>query len=197
MRADDKHRSAAMPAKKTKHVPAMSDSAVKAKTGKDWNGWFTTLDKAGARKLQHKAIAALLQERQGISGWWSQMVTVEYERSRGLREMHQTSAGYSVSATKTIATTLAQLYEATADEAQRKAWFPKGTFVPSSQTKNKYVNGAWRKDARLNVGFYAKGEGRAQIAIQVNKLADKDDVERERDIWKAALAKLQTRLEDR
>ena len=26
----------------------MSDAAIKAKTGKDWAGWFAALDKAGA-----------------------------------------------------------------------------------------------------------------------------------------------------
>jgi hypothetical protein len=184
-----------MPAKKTAYVPAMADSAVKAKTGKSWGDWFSTLDKAGARKLSHKEIAKVLNEKLGVSGWWSQMVTVEYERSRGLRELHQKADGYSVGATKTIATTVAKLYEATADANERKKWFPKGAFKPSSQTKNKYFNGEWQAGARLNVGFYSKGAGKSQIAVQVSKLVDKDAVERERERWKAALAKLQTSLE--
>jgi hypothetical protein len=184
-----------MPARKNAYVPAMSDSAVKAKTGKDWTAWFNALDKAGAKKLPHKQIAELLHEKHGVPGWWSQMVTVEYELSRGLREKHQKSDGYSVGATKTIATTLSKLYEATVDTDQRKTWFPKGMFKPSSQTKNKYFNGEWKKSARLNIGFYAKGEGRAQIAVQINKLIEKAEVEHEREIWKAALAKLQSSLE--
>ena len=28
----------------------MTDAAIKAKTGKDWEGWFKALDKAGAAK---------------------------------------------------------------------------------------------------------------------------------------------------
>jgi len=169
----------------------MADDAVKAKTGKTWKSWFSTLDKAGAKQLPHKKIAEVLSKQHGVPGWWSQMVTVEYERARGLRETHQTASGYSVSATKTIATTLAKLYAATADAASRKKWFPRGTFTPSSQTKNKYLNGAWNGDARLNIGFYAKGDDKAQIAIQVNKLAAKEHVESEREAWKTALTKLQ------
>ena len=44
------------------HVPSTSDAAVKAKTGKDWAGWFGVLDKGGAAKLDHKAIAHMLSE---------------------------------------------------------------------------------------------------------------------------------------
>lgn len=182
-----------MPSKASVHTPSMSDAAVKAKTGKDWAGWFSTLDKAGAMKLQHREIAALLHGKLGVPAWWSQMVTVEYELSRGLRERHQKSDGYSVGVTKTIATSLSKLYAATVDAERRKQWFPQGAFKASSQTRNKYLNGEW-KGARVNVGFYAKGD-KAQIAVQVNKLANKEAVERERATWKAALARLQAVLE--
>jgi hypothetical protein len=173
----------------------MSDEAVKSKTGRDWRSWFAVLDKAGATKLKHRDIAEMLADKYELSGWWSQCVTVEYELARGLRERHETADGYSVSATKTIAAGVSDLYAACTDEAKRKAWFPRGAFKASSQTKNKYLNGAWKKKARLNVGFYPKGDGKAQIAIQVNRLDDKEDVERERAAWRAALTKLQAQLE--
>jgi hypothetical protein len=47
----------------------------------------------------------------------------------------------------------------------------------------------------LEIGFYAKERGKAQIAIQVNRLAKRADVDRERAAWKAALTKLQELLE--
>ena len=100
-----------------------------------------------------------------------------------------------MSATKTIGANVADVYAACTDEAKRKAWFPRGAFRASSQTKNKYLNGAWKKKSRLNVGFYPKGDGKAQIAIQVSRLEDKEDVERERTAWRAALTKLQAQLE--
>jgi len=177
------------------YFPSMSDAAVKAKTGKDWAGWFGALDKAGAAKLDHRAITDILSEKHGIPGWWCQMVTVEYERARGLRVRHQTTSGFSVAISKTIATSLADLYEATANAAKRKQWFPMGAFELSRQTKDKYFRGSWNKNARLEIGFYAKGAGKAQIAVQVNKLAKKADVELERAAWKKALGKLQELVE--
>jgi hypothetical protein len=179
-----------MPARKTAYVPAMSDASVKAKTGKDWNGWFAALDKAGAAKLDHKSIAALIAEKYGIPGWWCQ----KYERARGLRARHQTTDGFTVSASKTIGVSLPKLYAATANAAQRKKWFPQGAFEPSSQTKDKYLNGSWNGSARLNIGFYAKGGNKSQIALQVSKLSKEADVELERQAWKAALSRLQTML---
>ena len=50
------------------------------------------------------------------------------------------------------------------------------------------------ENARLEVGFYAKGAAKAQVALQVNKLASVDAVEKERAAWKKAFAKLETLL---
>ncbi len=82
----------------------------------------------------------------------------------------------------------------TADAKQRKKWFPDGELKVSSQTENKYFRGAWNGSARLEINFYAKSGGKAQITVQIGKLAKKSDVERERMIWKKALGKLQTLL---
>ncbi|HEU4625503.1 MAG TPA: DUF4287 domain-containing protein [Steroidobacteraceae bacterium] len=177
------------------YVPSMTDAAVKAKTGKDWAEWFATLDAAGAGELDHKRIAHFLSSKHGLPGWWSQMVTVEYERARGRRERHETAEGYSVAVTKTLATSVPHLYAATASAAQRRKWFPKGAFEPSSHTRDKYFRGSWNKSSRLEIGFYAKGTGKAQIALQIRRLAKKGDVEAERKAWKAAVVKLQELLE--
>src|SRR5262249_32096312 len=122
-----------MPIEMQQYVPNMSDAAVKAKTGKDWAGWFGALDRAGAAQVAHRDIAELLNDRHGVPGWWSQMVTVEYERARGRRARHQTTGGYQVAVSKTVATSLDDLYAWTASPARRRAWFPRTKFVPSSQ----------------------------------------------------------------
>jgi hypothetical protein len=184
-----------MPEKRTPYVPTMDNAAVKAKTGRDWAGWFSLLDKAGAAKLEHKAIVALLSDKHAVPSWWRQMVAVEYERARGLREPHETATGFSVSVSKTIAVSLSELYAATAAEPRRKQWFPKGKFAVSSQTKDKYFRGAWNDSSRLEMGFYAKGPGKSQIAIQIGKLPDRDAVESERTAWGAAVEKLKGLME--
>ena len=173
-----------------KYVPSMSDAAVKAKTGRNWSEWFKLLDAAGGRGLEHRAIAQLLAREHGVKSWWSQMVTVEYERARGLRAPHQTASGYSVAVSKTLATSLPDLYGETATAARRRRWFPKGTFVETSQTTGKYLRGSWNATARVEMGFYSKGANKAQIAIQIGKLAGPERVEMERAAWKAALERL-------
>jgi hypothetical protein len=178
------------------YVPSMSDALVKARTGRDWAGWFRTLDKAGAVRLAHRQIADILARRHQVPGWWCQMVTVEYERARGLRQRHQSASGFSVAVSKTLATALPQLYEATARTTQRRKWFPRGEFEASSQTREKYFRGRWKQNARVEIGFYARGSDKSQIAVQVSRLAHKDEVEPVRRAWRAALAKLQVLLQD-
>jgi hypothetical protein len=72
------------------------DEAVLRKTGRKWQQWFTVLDSVGAAKMPHKQIAEYLYEKHGLSGWWSQVVTVVYEQERGLREKHQISDGFGI-----------------------------------------------------------------------------------------------------
>ena len=66
--------------------------------------------------------------------------------------------------------------------------------MESSRTKDKYWRGKW-KTGRLEIGFYAKGPGRAQIALQSNKLPNAEAVEKERALWKKAIDKLQEIVE--
>jgi hypothetical protein len=178
------------------HVPSISNAAVRARTGKDWAGWFGALDRAGARNLPHREIAQILSSRHRVPAWWSQMVAVEYERARGLRERHQATDGFSIAISRTLSTRLPHLYEVTARAGERRKWFPKGAFEPSSHTKDKYLRGRWKQGARVDIGFYARGAGKSQIAVQVSRRAKKADVEPTRARWRAALTKLQHVLDD-
>ncbi len=185
-----------MTARTHSHVPSMSDGVVKTRTGRDWAGWFAVLDKTGAAALAHRDIAHLLAARHRVPHWWSQMITVEYERARGLRARHQTTAGFSVAISKTLSTRLPHLYAATSRPGQRRKWFPRGGFELSSQTREKYFRGRWKHSARLEIGFYARGSGRSQIAVQVSRLGSRTDVEPVRRAWKSALERLKALLED-
>lgn len=185
-----------MAAKGQAAKPVPSDEGIRAKTGKGWDEWFAALDRAGAASLDHKAITAILHDKMKVGLWWGQMIAVSYERARGIRAMNQKCDGqFAVSVSKTLPVDLSTLYAAVADERARAKWFPKGPLKVSSQTKDKYFRGAWGKDgARLEIGFYAKGDGKAQIALQVNKLANAEAVEAERALWKKAMEKLASSL---
>jgi hypothetical protein len=45
----------------------ISDAAVYARTGRTWQEWFASLDAAGARKLAHKGIVAVLSKQHGTA----------------------------------------------------------------------------------------------------------------------------------
>ncbi len=122
------------------------------------------------------------------------MIAVSYERARGIRAMNQNCSGdFSVSVSKVMPAALPELFAAATSDPVR--WFPKGSFVESSKTGDKYFRGAWgKKGARLEINFYAKGPAKAQIVVQVNKLAGNEAVEAERAAWKTALLRLEERL---
>jgi hypothetical protein len=71
----------------------MDGAKVLAATGKTPDDWLAILDERGARELPHKDIARLLQADYGVPGWWSQSVTVEYERRIGRRQKGQRQNG--------------------------------------------------------------------------------------------------------
>ena len=95
--------------------PRISDEAVAAKTGKSWSEWFKLLDRAGAKKMTHQQIAAHLDEHCGVGPWWTQMVAVNYEQARGLRDKHQKPEGFEISVSRTIAAPVGKALKAWTD----------------------------------------------------------------------------------
>src|SRR5437763_14590432 len=73
-------------------LAGMSDASVKQATGKTWAEWVRILDEAGSTSKPHRDIVRLVHSL-GTPDWWSQMVTVGYERIRGLREKGQRRGG--------------------------------------------------------------------------------------------------------
>ena len=141
--------------------------------------------------IGHKAIAVYLHEQHGVPAWWSQEVTVGYERIRGLREEHQTARGFQVSVSKTLPVASEKLYEAWTVEEIRRSWL--GDDAPHIRTArpNKSLRITWVDGAtHVDVSFYPKGPSKSQVVVQHSKLADRDDVEAKRAYWKAALARL-------
>ncbi|HWY62914.1 MAG TPA: hypothetical protein VNW15_13515 [Rhizomicrobium sp.] len=170
----------------------MSDATIKAKTGRDWAAWFAALDKAGAAKLDHAAIAKLAAGKLGAGDWYGQMVAVSYERVRGIRALNQKCDGeFSVSVSKVVPVPLGKLFKAATGGAG--GWFPKGAFEETSRTADKYWRGKW-KGGQISFYFYAKGPDKSQITVDSGKLAGAEVIEKERAAWKKAVAKLEAML---
>lgn len=182
--------------KAPKKVARMSDDAVRARTGKTWAEWFKILDAAGAKKLDHKGIVTLLSTHHGIGSWWRQMLTVGYEQERGLREVHQTARGYSMSASRTVAAPLMTLYNAWMDPKTLDRWLPKTQFEIRKATEGKSIRITWTdKKTNVDVGFIPKANGKSQVALQHDKLTDAKAVARMKSYWAKALDRLRAQLE--
>jgi len=175
--------------------PSISDEAVQTKTGKTWNEWLAILDQVGAKDMSHKEIVAYLVEHYQVGSWWQQMVTVTYEQARGLREQHENSQGYQVTASKTIQAPVDKLFLAWEDKKQREAWLPDPEFHVRKATPGKSLRITW-VDGKTNVdvGFFPKGEGRGMVALSHSKLPDAQSVAHQKEYWSKALDRLETYL---
>ena len=184
-----------MVAKKTKESPRMSDASVKAKTGKAWSEWFKILDVAGAKKMTHREIVALLSKKHGVGPWWQQMVTVTYEQARGLREKHQKPGGYEISISRTIGVPVSKAFKAWADPRIRKQWLPANLTI-SKATVNKSLRIGWADGkTSLSVAFVPKGAGKAQVVAQHAKLPNAKGAAKMKEYWSKALDRLKVRIE--
>ncbi len=181
---------------KKKLSPAMSDAAVQAKTGKNWKEWFAILDRAGAKKMRHPEIAQYLHDKHAVPPWWTQMVTVNYERARGMRDVHEKPDGYSVSVSRTINTPLGKLYKSFADTKTRKTWLSEDGLVIRKATTNKTMRVTWHDGkSNLEVYFVPKSDKKSQVVVQHSKLPNAKASSTMKSYWTKALDRLRDSLE--
>jgi len=179
---------------KQNRSPDISDDAVKKATGKSWDQWFAILDRGGAKKMPHRDIANLLHELD-CGDWWSQMVTVGYERARGLRVKHQKADGFSISRSKTIAAPIGQLFKAWKDDKIRQQWLDGATLEVRKSTANRSIRIRWGDGATdVVVMFYPKGTEKAQVTVEHNKLSSAKSGEQMKRYWGMALTRLEKTL---
>jgi hypothetical protein len=166
----------------------ISDEAVKAKTGKVRKEWFLLLDSIEAYKMSHKDIARHLYEKYQISSWWSQMVTVMYEKEKGLRDKHERPDGYSISVSKVVPFPINILFNFWNDDNRLSQWLVKDNFTVRSRHLNKNIHITWI-DGKTNVdvNFYDKGKNKSQVVVQHNKLSSFDESEKVKLYWKGKL----------
>lgn len=169
----------------------ISDDAVKAKTGKTWPEWFEALDQAGAQKLSHQEIVALIRKEPKASSWWQQMVTVGYEQARGLRVVHEKPEGFEISVSKTLNLPVGTAFLLFQDPMMRRRWLKENLTVRKA-TENKSIRVDWDGGETLVViAFFAKSANKTQIAIQHSKLPSANAAKKQKLYWAEQLDKLQ------
>jgi len=195
----------------------IANASVLEKTGKKWDAWFKLLDRWGAANKTHKETAKHLAAEHGLSAWWSQMVTVEYERARGLRKVNERAGGYAFSVSRTIAAPRRRIYDAFTDAKELSRWFThdakvearvggrytngdgdSGTFLtlkPPSVVRFTWENAKHAPGSVVEVRIDAKDRGRAVATLTHSKLRTAREVKDLRDGWSWAMDSLRSYLE--
>jgi hypothetical protein len=163
-------------------IAGMSDASVRRQTGRTWAEWVRVLDAVDAAAKPHREIAAYVSSL-GTPSWWTQMVTVGYERIRGLRERgQQRSGGYQITRSRTFGVSITRLFSAFTSGRLCHRWLPKGVTL-RSMTANKRVRLGWSDGTQAVVGFTSKGAAKAVAAVQHEKLPDKTKADAMKKAW--------------
>ncbi|MFQ6012760.1 MAG: SRPBCC domain-containing protein [Thermoplasmata archaeon] len=191
--------------------------AVQAKTGRGWEAWFAILDAWKATEKGHASTAKHLVEAHGLSGWWAQTVTVEYERVRGLREVGQRGEEFVATVQRTIRTSPEAAYAALTEPGQLSHWFTqeargdlrvggrytdkdgdRGEFLrldPPNRVKYTWENPAHAPGTVVEIWISPKGEEKSLVRLAHSRLRNREEFEDLKQAWGRALDALRSYLE--
>ena len=172
-------------------LAGVSNETIKAKTGCTWERWVPALDHYGAEKMSHRDIAKIVNEKYKIDGWWSQTVTVGYERIKGLRARGQRRDGtYEVTKSRTFDVPVSTLFEAWADSGARRRWLDGESVKVRTATPPKSMRLGWSDGSIIAVGFMPKSKTKSAVAVQHTKLPDGETANRLKEYWSERLEAL-------
>lgn len=171
-------------------LAGMSDAAIEKRTGCNWEKWVWALDHARAYEWSHRAIADYVNKSYKTGDWWTQAVTVGYERIKGLRDKGQRRGGtYEATKSKTIAAPAARVHRAFTDSRLRRKWLPDVHVTIRKSAPGKSVRMTWNDDTSVEVWLTPKGVKTA-TAIAHTKLTGKEDADARKRYWDQRLKAL-------
>ena len=174
----------------------VSDESMARATGRTHAEWFGLLDAWAATEHGHTEIARWLSETHGVPGWWTQSVTVSYERARGMRGRHQMRDGYSISVTRTIGVDAARALEAFTSASLRGRWLPDASMRQRRTTAALSARFDWSDPAsRVVVTVAPKGTDKSVVAVAHERVPDAESAERLKAAWREWLGALKALLE--
>ena len=169
-------------------LAGISNEAIKKNTGCNWERWVWALDKAGAANMKHGEIARLVHTKWKVADWWTQTVTVGYERIKGLRAIGQRMDGYyEATKSRTFAVPAATLFRAWKDDATRKRWLNGAGETLRTVKPAKSLRFGWSDGSVVVIGFTPKGAGKCAVAVQHTRLPSRDAADRYKKYWSERL----------
>jgi hypothetical protein len=176
-------------------LAGIKDATIESKTGCNWERWVWALDQAGAQGWSHRAIAQHVREQYKTPMWWTQAVTVGYERIKGLRTVGQRRSGeFEAGKSKTLAAPLIRVYRAFRDTRSRRRWLGDVKLTVRTAVPNKSMRVTWPDGTSVEWYFVPKGAAKSQVAVQHVKLADREAAERMKAWWGDRLNALERML---
>ncbi|HEU4882884.1 MAG TPA: SRPBCC domain-containing protein [Longimicrobium sp.] len=190
----------------------ISDDAVRAATGRAPAEWEALLDARGAADLPHKQIVAQLQDLGVESGWWMQMLAVDYERRKGKRAVGQTAeTGFQIGVQRTLPISVDDAWQLLMSPEGVRAWlggaarWEKGekytlqdgsagevrVFKPGSHLRITLHPEGWPRASTLQVRVTPSGEQKTVISFHQEHLPGAAERDTRRRFFEAALDALQ------
>jgi len=177
-------------------TPPPSSEGMRRATGQDRGEWFAVLDTWGAAGRPYREIADWLTARHGLSPWWAQKLIVEYEQARGVRDAGVRSDGtFSGGASRTIAAPVENVFQAFVDGGLRQRWLPGIDLRERAVQPGRSARFDWGDGTRINVSFQAKGDAKAVVAVEHERLPDTRAAQEAKASWRDRLSALKTMLE--
>ena len=163
--------------------PETPDDKTREATGRGWDEWCDVIEAWGGRSEGHAAIARHLAATYGLTGWWSQGVTIGYERITGLRVVNQMTDGtFTASKSKTLDLDVDLLRSLLIDDDARRDLFPRHDTVLRSKPTSKALHIGFDEGAAL-FSFDAATNGRTRLTVSHEKLPSSEAADRWRFYW--------------
>jgi uncharacterized protein YndB with AHSA1/START domain len=182
-----------------------------------WKEWRKILSNVVSDDWSHKNIVSLLRKEYGISHWWAQTITIDYEKATGKRVTGQTySAGFQIGVQTTVPLSKKKTWELLVSPEGIRTWLGdvKG-FDFSEGTKYQTENGTvgeirvlrpfhhvrlswkpenWAESSTLQIAVVSKTEGKTALRIHHEKLTNEKVRNQMRAHWQNVLNKLKEKL---
>lgn len=180
-------------------VKPSNTAGIANSTGRTWPEWVELLEGAGARELNHTAIAKLTLEHMPESverrEWWAQGTAIAYEQHAGLRVPGQSCDGdFQLSASRTVTGDKDAALNAwleVVDSREEFGGIPvESPATTSSTEKWRYWRVPLADGTRVAVNVSDKPNGKASVGLSHTNLDSAEAIEYWRPLWKELLAQL-------
>jgi uncharacterized protein YndB with AHSA1/START domain len=191
----------------------ISNKAVVKATEKSWDAWHKVLKRAKVDDLTHKEIVTYLREKHGLTHWWAQTITVDYEQYIGRRKEGQTqSADFQIGVRKTLNFPSSDVWDLLMSPKGSQLWLGKNRlknfdegkkYSTSEGTTGEFrVNKPyhhirltwklkdWERPSVLQVRVIPVSSKKSTISFHQEKLKNQKVREQMRAHWKEVLKKI-------